>query len=111
MDMDSLTPKPTPRLGVLAFVLAISSLLFMCAYGMWGATLILNSGPTALDGMTGIGTAINIACILLLLAAVVLGIVSLVRREPNGGWGFAGMVLAVLTLLGYGALLMMFLAA
>ena len=110
MDMESATLNRTSRLGVLAFVLAISSLLFLCAYGIWGAVLLTNSGPNALDGMTGIGTAINVASILLLLAAVVLGIMSLVRKEPKGGWGFAGLVLAVLALLGYGSLTLMFMA-
>jgi hypothetical protein len=110
MTTESVTSKRSSRLGIISFICAVSSLLILCGYGTWGAMRLKNSGPAAVDRMAGIGAVSNVASILLLLAAVGLGIVSLVRKESRGGWGFVGLALGAISLLGYASLMLMWLA-
>ena len=104
------TQQRPRRLGVLSLVSAVLAVTVMCGYGFWGAGLMLDGGSAALDRMNTIGNIVNVLALVLLVASIILGVLSVRKKDAGSGFGFAGLVLGGLSLLGYAALLMMWLS-
>ncbi|GJQ36479.1 MAG: hypothetical protein JETCAE01_24890 [Anaerolineaceae bacterium] len=102
------SPEKQTRLGTISFVLAILVLLIWCLYFILFGAMTEGGFNFGMDDETagytlvfGGGAVMAILTILLASAGIVLGILSLRKKDPKRGLAIAGLALNFLCLAPY----------